>query len=373
MSKDKTLSRERIKRYKKLIEDYDLIKEKKHPQYKFVKDWAKQTKINKKNFLKFYNRYRGTEVSQNLLPQKRGPKFKKEKAIDKEYTKEIIFSILHTPPNLFGYIRTTWRLLDIKDLMIAMGMSVRRSDISTIIKKAGYRYVKARACLTSNDPDYSQKLKNITTILSTLKSNHKFFSIDEYGPFAIKVKGGMSLMPKGKFKSIEQSQKSKGFLILTAALELTTNEITHFYSLKKNTDEMIKLIDILQSKYKQQEVIYLSWDAASWHTSKNLFARINEINSNPNNPKVELVPLPSCAQFLNVIESVFSGMAKAIIHNSDYQSTEECKNVIDSYFEERNMYYTTNKKRAGDKIWGKELVEPIFSESNNCKEPKYNR
>ena len=33
---------------------------------------------------------------------------------------------------------------------------------------------------------------------------------------------------------------------------------------------------------------------------------------------IELVPLPTSAQFLNVIEGVFTGMTKAVIHNSDY-------------------------------------------------------
>ena len=30
-------------------------------------------------------------------------------------------------------------------------------------------------------------------------------------------------------------------------------------------------------------------------------------------------------------------------------------------------------KRAGNKIWGNELVVPVFKESNNCKDPKYGR
>jgi hypothetical protein len=86
---------------------------------------------------------------------------------------------------------------------------------------------------------------------------------------------------------------------------------------------------------------------------------------------VELAPLPSSAQFLNVIESVFSGMAKAIIHNSDYQSIEECKLAIDMYFSERNQAFLENPKRAGKKIWGDEIVKAVFKDSNNCKNPKY--
>jgi len=74
---------------------------------------------------------------------------------------------------------------------------------------------------------------------------------------------------------------------------------------------------------------------------------------------------------MNVIESVFSGMARAIIHNSDYQSMDECKKAIDAYFLDRNEHYRTNPRRAGDKIWGRERVAPSFAQSNNCKDPRY--
>jgi hypothetical protein len=81
--------------------------------------------------------------------------------------------------------------------------------------------------------------------------------------------------------------------------------------------------------------------------------------------------LPSCAQFLNVIESVFSGMARAIIHNNDYPSVDECKAAIDLHFEERNRHFRTHPMRAGNKIWGEEIVSPGFSGFNNCKDPRY--
>ena len=139
---------------------------------------------------------------------------------------------------------------------------------------------------------------------------------------------------------------------------------------------MIKLLLILLESYKAEDRIYFSWDAASWHASKALNKKVAEVNRPGyrkinNTPFVELAPLPSSAQFLNVIESVFSGMARAIIHNSNYQSVNECKNAIDRYFTERNKAFMENPKRAGKKIWGEEIVKPIFKDSNTCKDPKY--
>ena len=139
---------------------------------------------------------------------------------------------------------------------------------------------------------------------------------------------------------------------------------------------MIRLLDLLLQQYSGQRCLFLSWDAASWHVSAKLNERVSEANSaaevSPHGtPFVKLMPLPASAQFLNVIESVFSGMAKAILHNSDYRSVGDCKAAIDKYFAERNEVYRRNPKRAGKKIWGKELVRPCFMPSNNCKDPDW--
>ena len=124
--------------------------------------------------------------------------------------------------------------------------------------------------MTSNDPEYRQKLSDIKKILGNLQEREGFFSIDEYGPFSVKKRRGKKLIPPGETFTVPQFQKSKGVLIMTAALELSTNQVTHFYSKKKNTDEIIKLLGILKAEYRHLDRIFLSWDAASWHVSKKL-------------------------------------------------------------------------------------------------------
>jgi hypothetical protein len=301
---------------------------------------------------------------------------KKVKKADELIYKEAVFKILHSPPRLHGFNRTTWRMQDLQNILATQGVGIAFCNIRKIIRNAGYRFRKAKKVLTSNDPDYRQKLQAITHILQNLKPNEKFFSVDEFGPFAIKIQGGRSLVKIGEIKTVPQFQNTKGTLTVTAALELTGNQVTHFYSKHKNTKEMLKLLDVLLEKYASDRCIYFSWDAASWHASKKLYERVDEVNSvgyraAHHTPIVRLAPLPSCAQFLNVIESVFSGMSRAIIHNSDYQSVEECMLAIDRYFDERNENFRARPKRAGKKIWGKEIVDPSFDEANNCKDPRW--
>jgi transposase len=302
------------------------------------------------------------------------PQTKSNRKIDNEDLCRAVFSLLHEPPANHGINRTSWTMALLRRALKENGTHVGSALIAKMIKAAGYKWRNAKIVLTSNDPTYKEKLARIRYILSNLRPDEAFFSIDEYGPFAVKAKPGRTLSAPGVQPTVPQWQKSRGCLIMTAALELSGNQVTHFYSAKKNTTEMIRMMDVLIDRYRDRRKLYLSWDAASWHISKQLFARIDAHNSaapNKGGPLIETAPLPAGAQFLNVIESVFSGMARAIIHNSDYKSMDVAKAAIDRYFGDRNANFQQHPKKAGKKIWGSERELPTFSDANNCKDPRY--
>lgn len=335
------------------------------------RDIARFLMIDHKSVVRYVQTYKLNGI-EGLFAARKGGVRKHEQV---EY-KAAVFDLLHSPPQSHGINRTSWRMEDLVSELVKQGVIINKNSIRLIIRNAGFRFRKAKRVLTSNDPEYREKLQEITRTLSGLTESQRFFSIDEYGPFAVKVQGGRALTAPGQERVVPQWQKSKGSLTLIGALELSTNQVTHFYSNRKSTAEMIKLLQILIDEYREDSLIYLSWDAASWHASKAFFsevARLNEYQYRAlhHTPSIALVPLPASAQFLNVIESIFSGMARAIIHNSDYASTDDCKTAIDRYFAERNEFFKLHPKRAGDKIWGKERVPPIFSPSNNCKDPTY--
>jgi hypothetical protein len=246
--------------------------------------------------------------------------------------------------------------------------------IRRVIRAGKYQWRKAKIVLTSNDPDYRAKVDRIKRVLARLTEEQCFFSIDEYGPFSIRLVRGRKLFPPGEIPSVPQWQRSRGKLIITGALELRTNQLTHFYSDKKNTGEMIKMVELLRRQYRAMRKLYISWDVAGWHISTALGERVEFLNGwakHDKMPMIELAPLPARAQFLNVIESVFSGMSRAVIHNSDFGGVSQATDLIDKYFSNRNEFYRRHPKRAGRKLWGGERCEPTFREENNCKDPRY--
>jgi DDE superfamily endonuclease len=285
-----------------------------------------------------------------------------------------IFKILHEPPKLHGFARTNWRQIDLRSALKRNGTAVSVWTIRRAIRASKYQWRKAKVVLTSNDPDYRRKVQRIKHILSELSNDECFFSVDEYGPFTVRFMPGKKLCAPNEVPSVPQWQKGRGTIIITGALELRTNQITHFYSERKNTDEMIKMVNILRRQYGSKKKIYISWDAAGWHISKALGKHVEFLNGwaeHERAPIIELAPLPSRAQFLNVIESVFSGMSRAIIHNSNFENSSEASDSIDRYFLNRNEFYKIHPKRAGRKIWQHETCEAVFQEENNCKDPRY--
>ena len=331
-----------------------------------VRSFLGINKATQRRYLKLFS-----EGGQSLLFAR---KFRSTSKINDEALKQAIFGILHEPPSNYSINRTSWKMSDLSRVLAEAGKPACSEVIRNITKVAGYRWRKARIVLTSSDPEYTQKLKEIQRILSELTTEEAFFSIDEFGPFALKMRPGTVLTGPGELRVIPQCQQSRGCLIMTAALELSSNQVTHFYSLKKNTAEMIRMMDALVAQYSNRKKIFLSWDAASWHISKALNQRIfqhNEAIAQNGGPFVQVAPLPSGAQFLNVIESVFSGMARSIIHNSNYVDVEQAKAAIDRYFSDRNASFALHPKRAGKKIWGMEREVSQFSGANNCKDPRY--
>jgi len=78
---DKTLLRSRLSHFKFLIREYELVKAKQHPRYRFVADFYKANGLTRQRFIKYYNRYKNNGEDADLLPGKRGPKWKTRRTL----------------------------------------------------------------------------------------------------------------------------------------------------------------------------------------------------------------------------------------------------------------------------------------------------
>ena len=87
---DAVMRRRHIHQMLRHIDDYELVKQKKHPLYKYVYMLFDAKGIQKQNFLKYYRRYIQADRNINaLLPHKSGRKFKKVLEYDRELLEKV--------------------------------------------------------------------------------------------------------------------------------------------------------------------------------------------------------------------------------------------------------------------------------------------
>ena len=80
-SNDRTVERNYIQKWRFLIREYELVKAKKHPSFRFVQDFYNFHGTSRQTFAKYYNRYRQGRSDGSLLPLKRGPRWKSRRTL----------------------------------------------------------------------------------------------------------------------------------------------------------------------------------------------------------------------------------------------------------------------------------------------------
>lgn len=81
-SRDDTLKKNYIQKYQFLITEYERVKARRHPRFRYVKDFYAFHGTCAQTFLKYYARYCQSGDAQDLLPAKRGPRWKTRRPAD---------------------------------------------------------------------------------------------------------------------------------------------------------------------------------------------------------------------------------------------------------------------------------------------------
>ena len=75
-SQDQTIKKNYIQKYRFLIREYEDVKAGAHAAYRYVQDFYKAHDLDRRTFLKYYNRFLHSVDEEDLLPRKRGPRWK---------------------------------------------------------------------------------------------------------------------------------------------------------------------------------------------------------------------------------------------------------------------------------------------------------
>jgi transposase len=129
-----------------------------------------------------------------------------------------ILEALHHKPTVFGINHTNWtQPALLKAYEQSYGDIISRSTLARILRRAGYRWGKARRVLTSPDPRYHEKVELLLNTLRCLGENKMFFFLDEWGPVQVRKRGGKAY--RNDHAMIPRHQVSRGTVSLIAGAQ----------------------------------------------------------------------------------------------------------------------------------------------------------
>ena len=151
-------------------------------------------------------------------------------------------------------------------------------------------------------------------------------SFDEKGKTPIKQYGGWKWTNEQQYR-IPYAQKVKGLFDLFAAKNIHTGRRHHRFYTWKNSFIVIDFVNYLLHTIYPEKNLYLILDGWSAHKSKAFFAYADL------QPRLHLVPLPTCSSWMNDIERDFSRIQRDVLDNSCFSCPKEAMDMISAYIE----------------------------------------
>lgn len=221
---------------------------------------------------------------------------------------------------------TVWRILDAHDLKPhRVRYYLERRDAMFESKMAEVLVVYRDVSLYRADAVHDRRVTPIYTV-----------SVDEKPGVQALGTTAPDLPPvPGKHSGIGRDHEyvRHGTLSILAALDLHTGEILANVESRHRSVEFIALLRRLDERYPSEAVIRIVLDNHSAHISKETMAYLA---SRPG--RFEYVHTPTHGSWLNLIESVFSKMARTFLRHIRVTSLDELKQRILQGIDEMNAH-----------------------------------
>jgi transposase len=219
---------------------------------------------------------------------------------------------------------------------------VAGGTVSKILTRNKVRPHKVRYYLERRDPDFDDKMVQIlmvykevelqratdeddSTVVISYDERPGIQAIESKAPDLPPVPGVHSTIAR-EFEYIRHGTSS-----LLAGVDLMTGHVHHLMRDRHRSLEFIEFLQLLDSSYPPDTKIRLILDNHSAHLSKETNAYLKTV---PN--RFDFVFTPVHGSWLNLIETLFSKMARSVLRHIRVADKEELWSRIDAYFQDLN-------------------------------------
>lgn len=218
---------------------------------------------------------------------------------------------------------------------------VTKSMVWKILNEEGMKPHRIRYYLERRDPDFQEKMEKVLMVYKEIQIAIETDTRD--GMITISYDEKPSIQALGTTVDDEPMSERHGFIArdpdyirygtvtLLAGMNLVTGEIIPLVRETHRSSDFIDFLKIVDERYPDAKCIRIVLDNLSTHTSKDVMSYLNTRSG-----RFVFVFTPKHGSWLNIIESFFGKMSRAMLRGIRVGSKQELTDRIYAYIDEVN-------------------------------------
>jgi transposase len=206
-----------------------------------------------------------------------------------------------------------------------------RSSVQRILAEHGLRPHKVRMWCTSNDPDYDDKVADVTTIYLDPPEGEPVVCIDEKTQMqALSRRVPLRRAQPGQAGRQEHEYRRHGTRCLFACFNVRTGKVLGRMSAQRRSVEFLGFMDEVARAYPQGRV-HVVLDNLNTH-----YGPAVQAWNRAHGHRFVFHFTPFHASWLNQVEVFFSILARRVLHHAEFATTDALDRAVLGFLEHWN-------------------------------------
>jgi transposase len=263
---------------------------------------------------------------ESLRPRYRGGR---PRRITTEQRQRIV-SVAGARPDAQGVPLTRWSLPRLAVHLAGEGIVVSPRHLGTLLAEAGLSFQRTRTWKASPDPDYGEKAARILALCEQPPRDGPVVSFDQMGPVSLRPTAGAGWAPLGRpERQRADYNRRAGTRYVFGAYDVHADRLRVRLRPRRAGDDVLSFMRQIRLAYPSRRRIHWIQDnlSANWVPAIRAFAAAN---------RIELVPTPTYASYLNPVECPFAALTEFVVCNADYLDWEAFGYALAQHVRYRN-------------------------------------
>lgn len=241
-----------------------------------------------------------------------------------------VVAVAGARPDTQGVPLTRWSLDRLSAYLAEHGVLISPIHLWRLLAEAGLSFQRTRSWKASPDADYETKAARVLELYGATPIDGPVISFDQMGPISLKPIQGAGWARRKRPERLRATYNRKhGIRYIFGALDVHRDRLYARMRPRRAGSDVLGFMRTIRLCYPTRQKIYWIQDnlSANWTPDIRAFADAN---------RIELVPTPTYASYLNRIESHFRPIQEFVFDNTDYRDWDTAQRAVADYITHRN-------------------------------------